>query len=68
MYEDQREAGGLENKNYLAPLNTLRQPAMLQNKNTFVFWHPGVTSVIYCMYWMLEHTPEEEKMHSVQQG
>lgn len=34
MYGDQREAGGLENENYLASLNVLRQPVTLQNKNT----------------------------------
>lgn len=29
IYGDQREAGGLENENYLAPLNVLKQPVML---------------------------------------
>lgn len=37
IYGDQREAGGLENKNYLAPLNRLRQPVVLQNKNINLF-------------------------------
>lgn len=68
IYGDQREAGGLENEKYLAPLNMLRQPVMLQNKNKFVFWQASVTSVIYSMYQMLEQTPEEERMCSVQQG
>lgn len=58
MYGNQRKAEGLENENYLAPLNMVRQPIMLWNKNTFVFWQSSVTSVIYSVYWMLEQTLE----------